>query len=277
MQQATTTERSGTALKAVIFDWAGTVVDFGSLAPVRAVMEVFRTADVPITADEARGPMGKSKRDHLCALLQLPRIAVQWQAAHGTPWTEDDVDRLYASFLPRQKQLLEAHSGLIPGCQPAIAELRAQGLRIGSTTGYTRELMDILAPLAARQGFEPEAIVTASDVAVGRPAPWMCFECARRMDVFPPASIVVVDDTTVGVEAGRNAGMWSVGVVQSGNLMGLGFDEFAQITPQEKAARSAEVRSRLQSAGAHYLVDTVADLLPVISQIADQLSCDRRP
>jgi phosphonoacetaldehyde hydrolase len=277
MVQALAALRRPLGLKAVIFDWAGTVVDFGSLAPVRAVTEAFHAADVPITAGEARGPMGMAKRDHLGALLKLPRIAARWQQVHGTPPGENDVDKLYESFLPLQQQLLAVHAALIPGCLKTLSALQSKGLQIGSTTGYTRELMDVLAPLAARQGFAPEAIVTASDVPVGRPAPWMCFECAHRMNVFPPASIVVVDDTTVGVEAGLSAGMWSVGVVQSGNLMGLSLDEFAQLDPQEKMVRTSDVRSQLLSAGAHFAIDTVAELPATITQIWERLSSGCRP
>jgi phosphonoacetaldehyde hydrolase len=50
---------STAAIKAVIFDWAGTIIDHGSRAPTEAFREIFRRSRVPITADEARGPMGR--------------------------------------------------------------------------------------------------------------------------------------------------------------------------------------------------------------------------
>ncbi|MGE3639929.1 MAG: phosphonoacetaldehyde hydrolase [Pirellulales bacterium] len=272
MSLATSASGRPLSLRAVIFDWAGTTVDYGSLAPVRAVMEAFRTEDVPISMAEARGPMGMAKRDHLRTLLRDPGIAARWQKVHGQLAGEADVDRIYANFLPLQMRLLADHAGLIPGCLETVAALRARGLRIGSTTGYTRELMDVLEPLAAQQGFAPEATITASDVNPGRPAPWMCLECARRLDVFPPASIVVVDDTAVGIEAGRNAGMWAVAVVQSGNLVGLTLEEFHQLPPAEQNARRDAARQQLLAAGAHYAINSVADLLAILPQIDEHLA-----
>src|SRR5688572_739032 len=165
-------------LKAVVLDWAGTTVDFGSRAPVLAVMEAFRRIDVPVSVEEARGPMGMAKRDHLRVMLEMPGVIERWQKVFKRPPNSDDVDRLYAEFLPLQKDILAANSQVIPGCVEAIKTCRAMGLRIGSSTGYTQELMDILVPLARAQGYEPDAIVCASDVSPGRPAPWMCFENA---------------------------------------------------------------------------------------------------
>lgn len=277
MSSGTSATGRSLPVKAVIFDWAGTTVDYGSLAPVRAVMEAFRAVDVPISMEEARGPMGMAKRDHLRTLLKAPRIAAQWQKTHGAVPGERDVDRLYASFLPLQKRLLADFASLIPGCLEAVSTLQAKGLRIGSTTGYTRELMEELAPLAARQGFAPEAIITASDVRAGRPAPWMCLECARRLDVFPPASIIVVDDTAVGIEAGRNAGMWAVAVVQSGNLIGLSLEEFRRLPLAEQISRSSAAREQLLAAGAHFAIDTIAGLPALLPQIEERLSRGLRP
>src|ERR1700693_6390833 len=62
-------------VKAVIFDWAGTVIDYGSLAPMGAFVETFAEFGVEIGIDEARGPMGMAKRPHIAALTELPRVA----------------------------------------------------------------------------------------------------------------------------------------------------------------------------------------------------------
>ena len=138
-------------LQAVVLDWAGTTVDFGSRAPVLAVMEAFRRIDVPVTVEEARGPMGMAKRDHLRVMLEMPDVNSRWRKAFNRPPNPDDVDRLYAQFLPLQKEILAENSQVIPGCVEAIAACRAMGLQIGSSTGYTQELMDILVPLALRK------------------------------------------------------------------------------------------------------------------------------
>jgi phosphonoacetaldehyde hydrolase len=277
MNEWATHQRFRGPVQAVVFDWAGTTVDFGSRAPVLAVMEAFRRREVPITMEEARGPMGMAKRDHLCAVASLPRVRDRWQTVHGRPPTDDDVDQLYRQFVPLQKEVLAAHADLIPGCRETVEACRARDLRIGSSTGYTRELMDVLVPLARQQGFAPDAVVCADDVAAGRPAPWMNWENARRLNVYPPAAIVVVDDTIVGIEAGRNAGMWAVGVVRSGNLIGLSVEELDRLDRAAQTARYEAARQQLDSSGAHFVIDTVADLPALLDQIDHHLRSGDRP
>ena len=87
-------------VKAVIFDWAGTVVDYGSLAPMGAFVETFGEFGVEISIDEARGPMGMAKRPHIAALMALPRVAAAWAARHGGPPGERDIDAVYESGPP---------------------------------------------------------------------------------------------------------------------------------------------------------------------------------
>jgi phosphonoacetaldehyde hydrolase len=262
-------------LQAVIFDWAGTLLDYGSRAPVLAVVSVFRSFDVPVTIEEARGPMGMAKRDHLRTMLEMPRIGALWQQVHGAPHDEQAIDRLYARFLETQVSFLADHATLIPGALAAVAECRRRGMKIGSTTGYTRELMAVIVPAAQRQGLEVDAMYCASDFAEGRPAPWMSFENARILGVFPMSAIVKVDDTTVGVEEGLNAGMWSVGLAKSGNMIGLSEAELAALEPAEQTALLASARERMAASGAHFVIDSVADLPAVLDRI-DALLAERR-
>ncbi len=140
-------------LKAVLLDWAGTTVDYGSRAPTAVFIEIFRRCGITITADEARGPMGRGKRDHIATIVALPRITALWQEIHGRTPVDADIDGMYHEFLPLQKETLSRMgSDVIPGVPEAIAALRSRGLAIGSTTGYTRELMGVVAPRAAQGG-----------------------------------------------------------------------------------------------------------------------------
>lgn len=264
-------------LKAVIFDWAGTLLDYGSRAPVLAVVSVFRSFDVPVTIDEARGPMGMAKRDHLRTMLEMPRIGAAWQQVHGVPYDEQAIDRLYARFLETQMSFLADHATLIPGALEAVADCRRRGMKVGSTTGYTRELMEVIVPAAKRQGLEVDAMYCASDFAEGRPAPWMSFENARVLGVYPMSAIVKVDDTTVGVEEGLNAGMWSVGLAKSGNMVGLSESELAALDPAEQASKLASARERMTACGAHFVIDSVAELPAVLDAIAGLLAQGRTP
>ena len=88
-------------VKAVIFDWAGTVVDYGSLAPMGAFVETFAEFGVTISIEEARGPMGLAKRPHTAAIIALPRVSAAWAERHGHPPAEADVDAVYSVFLPK--------------------------------------------------------------------------------------------------------------------------------------------------------------------------------
>jgi len=264
-------------LQAVIFDWAGTLLDYGSRAPVLAVVSVFRSFDVPVTIDEARGPMGMAKRDHLRTMLEMPRIGVAWQQVHGAPHDEQAIDRLYARFLETQVNFLADHATLIPGALEAVADCLRRGMKIGSTTGYTRELMEVIIPAARRQGLEVDAMFCASDFAEGRPAPWMSFENARVLGVFPMSAIVKVDDTTVGVEEGLNAGMWSIGLAKSGNMVGLSESEFAALAPAEQTALLASARERMTACGAHFVIDSVAELPAVLDRIESLLAQSQTP
>ncbi len=251
-------------LKAVIFDWAGTICDFGSLAPVRALQTLFARHGVPISAAEARGPMGRAKRDHIADIVALPDVVQRWNSTHGKPPEDADVDRLFADFLPIQLQTIRERASLIPGALPLMAALRQRGLKIGSTTGYTAEMMAELRPLAARLGYVPDAVLTVSDVPAGRPAPWMALRCAEQLAVWPLSAIVKVGDTVADVEEGLNAGMWTVAFAKCGNELGLDEGELTALPHAELEDRVSKARSRLKQAGAHFVIDGPADLMATL-------------
>jgi phosphonoacetaldehyde hydrolase len=254
-------------LKAVVFDWAGTVIDFGSRAPMGVFVEAFRRFGVEITIAEARGPMGRAKRDHIASLMAEPRIAAAWRAAHGHLPGEADIDRLYEVFIPLNVEVAADFADLIPGVAGVVRALRARGLKIGSTTGYTREIMAPILPLAAAQGYQPDNLVCAGDLAEGRPSPLMMYRCFADLGVYPPAAVVKVDDTVPGIEEGLAAGTWTVGIAASGNETGLSLAEWTALSAAERARIVAPAREKLEAAGAHVVIDTVADLMPVIEGI----------
>lgn len=264
-------------LTAVVFDWAGTILDFGSCAPMGAFVRLFEKFGVSLTIDEARGPMGVAKWDHIHAIGALPRIAAQWADVHGKPFTDADVDRLYEVFTPMNAAVVADFAGFIPGAVEMVGALRARGLKIGSTTGYNRPIMDILAPIAARGGYAPDNLVCAGDLSAGRPSPLMMYRCFADLGAWPPHTVVKVDDTGVGIEEGSNAGTWTVGVSVSGNAVGLALADWLALSPVEQATRRAEAVGKLKAAGAHYVIDSVADLLPVLDDIADRLARGERP
>ncbi|GIV70050.1 phosphonoacetaldehyde hydrolase [Caldilinea sp.] len=254
-------------VQAVILDWAGTTVDFGSFAPTAVFVRLFERHGVAITPAHARSGMGLMKKDHLRAILQLPEVRAAWEAVHGAPAGDADVDRLYADFEPLQIDVVADYARPIPGLLETVAFIRSRGWKIGTTTGYTRPMMEALAQAARAYGYEPDAIVTPSDAPAGRPYPWMCYKLAIDLQVYPMAAMVKVGDTLPDVEEGLNAGMWTVGVALTGNMVGLSEAEFAQLSAEEVAALRREAGARFLTAGAHYVIDSIADLPPVLERI----------
>ena len=261
----------------VIFDWAGTVVDHGSLAPMGAFVETFAGFGVAITIDEARGPMGMAKRPHVAALMAMPRVARAWTDRHGHPPTEADIDAVYDVFVPKNTAVAAEMSQVIPGVAETVAALRADGLKIGSTTGYTRAIMAEILPQAARQGFAPDSLVCTGDTAEGRPTPLMIYRTLLDLGVWPAWGAVKVDDTEVGIAEGLNAGCWTVGVAVSGNVFGLSLEDTRALPPDEFHRMRAAAVGRLKAAGAHDVIDSVADLLPVVAAIEERLARGERP
>jgi phosphonoacetaldehyde hydrolase len=264
-------------VQGVIFDWAGTIVDFGCMAPVKALTQLFAGHGVALTPEEVRAPMGSAKREHIADLLAIPAVAARWQAATGHPPAEADVEVLYAAFPSALDQVVATSGTLIQGTTEAATALRARGVKIGSCTGYTRQMMEPILCSAQAQGFIPDAVVCVDEVPAGRPAPWMCFHNAQVLEIYPMEALVKVGDTPLDILEGWHAGMWTVGVAMSGNEVGLTEAELQALPPAERAARRAAAYHRLQEAGAHVVVDTCADLLDAIDAIAARLTADELP
>lgn len=266
-------------LEAVIFDWAGTTVDFGSFAPTQIFVDAFRAAyDFDLSLAEARGPMGLGKWQHIEALGRDPAVDARWRAQFGRPMNNDDIDHIYQTFLPLQVERVGAHAALIPGTLETVAALRERGLKIGSTTGYPRQVMEKLMVAAAANGYAPDCTVCADDLAAGaRPGPWMALQCVLDLKIGKVARCVKVDDTLPGIAEGRNAGMWTVGLMLSGSPAGLTLAEYEAADEAKRAALRTRIAPQFTAAGAHYVIDTVADLLPVLDDIERRLAGGERP
>ena len=264
-------------VRAIVADLAGTVVDYGSCAPAGVFVKVFRKAGVEISFAEARGPMGMGKKDHIRELLRLPRVSEAWQLAHGRQWAEADVEALYEAFVPLQLKCLADYNNLIPGVYQTVTELEQDGVQLGVNTGYTREMTQIVLDGMKQQGVVPKAVSCLSDVPAGRPAPWMIFDTMEQLGVFPPAAVIAVGDTLSDVEAGRNAGVWTVGVTRTGNLVGMTATEIHLAEPSVVAEKVAAANRTMHATGADYVVESFADLPQIIDKINERLRLGERP
>lgn len=258
-------------IEAVLLDWAGTTMDHGCMAPAVVFVEVFKRKGVPISLEEARIPMGAHKRVHIQRITEVGAVRERWAKAHGKPPDDADVEAMFTDFVPLQLACLSQYSQLIPGTLESVKAMRGRGYKIGSTTGYTTEMTRINLADAAKQGYAPDSTVCASEVPAGRPFPHMCLQNAINLNVTTVQSCVKIDDTVPGIEEGLNAGMWSIGLAMSGNEVGLPLAELQALSAADRAARRQRAYTRMYQAGAHYVVDSIADLMPCLDDIEARL------
>jgi phosphonoacetaldehyde hydrolase len=264
-------------LKAVILDWAGTTMDYGCFAPAVVFLEVYKRKGVPITMEQAREPMGAHKKVHIRTISQMGSVQKTWEQVHGRRPTEEDVEAMFEDFVPRQLECLADYADLVPGTLEAVSDFRRRGLKIGSTTGYTTEMMQILLAEAKRRGYEPDSSVCAAQVPAGRPHPWMCLQNAMNLQIYPMEAFVKVGDTLPDISEGLNAGMWTIGLAKTGNEMGLKEQEVNALSPDAREAKLARAYQRMHQMGAHYVVDTIADVPPLVDEINARLVRGDRP
>jgi phosphonoacetaldehyde hydrolase len=248
----------------VIFDWAGTMVDFGCLAPVIALRKAFARRGVTISDAQARRDMGKSKADHVRCLLDDPDVAQAWVEAHGIAASDADIASLMTDLGPLMRDQAARAARLIDGARSTVEALRAEGVRVASSTGYTREMMAPVLREAAAQGYVPDHVVCSGETPAGRPTPLMIYKACAELGIWPLSRVVKVDDAEAGVAEGRAAGCFTVGVAASGNGVGLSQEAFQALPAGDRAARIAAAGKSLLAAGADVVIESIAQLIPVL-------------
>lgn len=254
-------------IECIIMDWAGTAVDYGCFAPVAAFVESFKSIGAPVTAAETRAHMGLTKIEEVRALFSIGHVKEDFRAKYGREYNEDDVQECYKKFQEELFRTLEDYSEPIPGVPEVIAELRGQGIKVGSTTGYTREMMDVVIPAAAKRGYIIDNCETSDNLPGGRPKPYMIYQNMCRLDVASARSVVKVGDTISDIKEGVNAGVWSVGVILGSNELAMTEAEVAAMPAEELKARMKAVRYRMYAAGADYVIDSIEELPTLIESI----------
>lgn len=264
-------------LQAAVLDWAGTVVDFGSFAPTQIFVEAFAEFGVAVSLEEARGPMGMGKWDHIRTLCDLPAIAERYRAKFGRTPSDADVTAIYERFMPLQIEKIAEHSALIPGALEAIAELRGLGLKIGSCSGYPAVVMAKVVTLAATKGYVADHVVATDEVPNGRPHPAQALANVIALGIDDVAACVKVDDTWPGILEGRRAGMWTVALTCSGNALGLTYEQYQGLPADTLEQQRQRIGRLFEGARPHYLIDTIAELPAVVREINARLARGEMP
>lgn len=258
-------------IRLAVLDWAGTTVDYGSMAPADVFHEVFQEAGIHLNRAEINGPMGKEKKEHIRALLSLETAKEQWKKGHGADWTEADVERLYAAFEHTLAQTVASRSTVLADVPKTIQTLRERGILIGSTTGYTSQIMGKVLPVAKSGGYSPDTVVTPDITGIGRPSPFMLYECMRRLNVYPPSAVVKIGDTLTDIREGKNAGAFAIGLLTGSNLLGLTKAEAEAMNPAELASLKEAARLKYAAAGADLVVDCFRELPDAIAALEQRL------
>lgn len=266
-------------VQALILDWSGTTADAYVVAPAVVFVEVFKRQNVEISMYEARGPMGLRKDLHIKALTEVDEIKERWKGVYGKYPDQADVDRMFADFVPLQLDCLRNYTTLLPGIAEVTQRLQKQGIKIGSTTGFIRSMVDILEEDAAKQGYTPDASVAGDEVINGaRPSPHMVFKNLDLLNITPIHSVIKIDDTASGVGEAVNAGCWGVGVTRYSNYMDVDTPEEGEsLSSDEVSKKQAKTKDILEKAGAHYVIESLADIEPVIDDVNQRLARGERP
>lgn len=256
------------SVKAVIFDWAGTTVDYGCFAPVGAFLETFRRRGIEPTLEEVRKPMGMLKKEHIRTMLEMERISACWREKYGRKYTKEDLDEMYQVYEKALFAVLPQYADVKPHVLEAVKELRKKGIKIGSTTGYTNEMMNIVVKEAAKNGYQPDFWCSPDAVeSAGRPYPYMIFENLKALDIMAVQEVIKVGDTVSDILEGKNAGVFSVGVVEGSSEMGLTMEEYERLSDAERALQIKRVTKVYENAGADAVILNMSELSGVVERL----------
>lgn len=260
-------------VEGIILDWAGTTIDFGCFAPVNAFVTIFEKAGMDVTMEEAREPMGLTKIDHIRTMLSMPRISALWKEKYGREFNEQDVKNLYADFESALMETLAVYTDPKPKVLETVEVLRKQGLKIGSTSGYTQKMMDVVVPEAEKKGYQPDFYITADGTnSLGRPYPYMIYRNMETLKLTAARHVVKVGDTVPDIEEALNAGVWCAAVIIGSSEMGLSEEEFHALSALEQEELIAGVEKTFKEHGADFTIRTLGELPGVIEEINQRMT-----
>ena len=260
-------------LKAVILDLSGTIVDIHVLSPAIGFVKVFEKYGINVTMEEAREPMGLKKEIHLKQMLEMPRILDQWMTNKKYTPDHKDIDLLYKDLEDIQKKLLPKYCTLTPGTANSLGILRHNhDMKFGVTSGFNRELVDIILYEAAKQGVKIHSSVASDEVEHSRPFADMTAKNQQLLGIDHPGHLVKVDDTIPGIQEGLNNESWTVGVFAYSNSTGIdSLEQWAMMYDDEKRSRLMNARDMLEQANPHFIVPDITYLPWVVGQINGRL------
>lgn len=255
-------------VEAVIFDWAGTTVDYGCFAPVQTFMALFKESGIDVTMQQTRKPMGMLKWDHIKTMLEMPVIHNQWLKIRNRDFTDHDIDQMHDRFTDMLMKVLNDYTDIKPYVIETMQWLRNQQIKIGSTTGYTDTMMNVVTKAAQEKGYSPDCWVSPNSVSnMGRPYPYMIFKNMELLGLSDVHNIIKVGDTISDIQEGIHAGVISVGILEGSSLMGLTKDEYTSLDEHQRQALLKKCTAEYKNAGADYVLLNLSELPALIEQL----------
>lgn len=256
-------------IEAIILDWAGTTVDFGCFAPVQAFISAFEEFGITPTVEEVRQPMGMLKKDHIRTMMNMERIHREWKRIQGKDFTEKDVDQVYEVSESSILKILDGFATPKPYVLDAVSHLREMEIKIGSTTGYTDEMMAIVVPKAKKLGYAPDCWFSPNSVEnLGRPYPYMIFKNLQELKVPSVENVMKVGDTVSDIKEGLAAGVTTVGVIEGSSIMALSEKQYNELSDEEKQIECDKVRTIYEDAGADYVIQNMSELPALVKGVS---------
>ncbi|WP_297439112.1 phosphonoacetaldehyde hydrolase [uncultured Clostridium sp.] len=257
-------------IKGIIFDFAGTTIDYGCFSPVEAFIGAFNSVGIDITIEEAREPMGMLKINHARAIFEMDRVKDLFEEKYKRDYTNLDLYEVYEEFENILFKTLKDFGVINPYVIEEINNLRINGIKIGSTTGYTRKMLDEILPVAKRNGYSPDFTITSDEVENGRPHKDMIVKNAEFFNIKKMNLLVKVGDTIVDILEAKSAGCHSVAIVLGSSELGLTYDEVKNMDKKDLDEKIKLTRKKFIKAGADYVIDDMRGLIGVINKINDK-------
>lgn len=264
------------SLKGLILDVAGTFIDFGSMAPTDALLNSFSKFGLKLTNEEVRYGMGLLKIDHTNAIFSQQSVIKKWLKVYKRPVEAKDIQDVYAQIEIELKSIVKNYCEPINGIYELKEYAKNNNIKIGTTTGYTQEMMDIIIPELTEKNLIMDTMVNPSMVQAGRPHPWMIYENMKNMGIYPTYDMIKIGDTFADIDEGRNAGMWVIALT-TGNELGITFEKYLKLEEPLLNKKNKDIKNKFLEYGAHYVCDGIWDVIPTIQLIKNKISNNEYP
>ena len=270
-------------IKGIILDNSGTFVDPFVIAPAIAFVEVFKKFDINITMEESRIPMGIRKDLHIKKILQIPEVQNRWINKYCRESNNNDIMNIYNEFIPIQLKILPKYCNLLPKVVETVDILKQQGIKFGTTTGFSREMTNCILENIKDKGLTFDNTVAGDDfnnLNLGtRPKPFMIYKNMEKLNISDINTIVKIDDTITGIQEGTNAGCWTIGIANYSTYMNIeSIEQWETMSNKEKYEKKQYVRNKMiEESDAHYIINEFEEIIPVIEDINLRLHLGEKP